>query len=374
MANSSFIEENVNNVLQGDCSDIMQRFPPESVDLIFADPPYNLQLNGELLRPNQTVVDAVRDEWDRFGSFGEYDEFTGRWLSGCRRILKRNGAIWVIGTYHNIFRIGRIMQDLGFWILNDVVWIKTNPMPNFKGTRFTNAHETLILAVKNAGSKYTFHYKSMKAYNDGLQMRSDWEIPICGRKERIMSAGRKAHSTQKPLELLMRVLLSTSSPGDLVLDPFAGTGTTLIAAKQLGRRYIGIERNETYARIALKRLSSVAPHPPGILAYPMERREARIPFGSLVSNGYAAAGETLYSKDRQHSATILAGGAILSGNVSGSIHYVSARLQGKPESNGWSFWHVERNGKLVSIDDLRKKFREEVFASPCPVDWETRQD
>jgi DNA modification methylase len=358
---SAFPGEWMDSVLQGDCLEILPGFPSESVDLIFADPPYNLQLNGELWRPNQTKVEAVNDEWDRFSSFEEYDDFSEKWLTQARRVLKPDGVIWTIGTYHNIFRVGRLMQDLGFWILNDVVWIKTNPMPNFRGTRFTNAHETLILGTKSSRSKNTFHYKSMKAFNDGLQMRSDWEIPICGRNERAITGGRKAHSTQKPKELLRRILLSTSNPGDIVLDPFAGTGTALVAAKELGRRFIGIEKNASYVDIAVRRIASAVQIQPHLLDYPMERKEPRIPFGTLVSNGWVGSGEKLYSKDRQHTAVIMANGTIASGNLNGSIHSVSAALLGKPASNGWAFWYVERGGKLVSIDELRQKWRRAIF-------------
>ncbi|WP_393972061.1 DNA methyltransferase [Oxyplasma meridianum] len=345
-----------NQILCGDTIKTLRVIPDNSVDLIFADPPYNLQLRDELWRPNQTKVDAVNDAWDRFESFDEYDQFSKQWLVECRRVLKEDGVIWVIGSYHNIFRIGKIMQDLGFWIINDIIWIKSNPMPNFRGTRFTNAHETMIFAVKNRDSHYTFHYKSMKAYNDGVQMRSDWDIPICSGEERIRINGQKVHSTQKPEELMRRIIISTSNPGDLILDPFMGSGTTGSVAKLLGRDFIGIERDENYTRVAQERISKVRTLDEDLLDYPLEKRDPRVPFGSLLASGLIYDGETLYSRDRKFHARVLSNATIVSGDAAGSIHQVSALLQGKPNFNGWNFWYVERDGTMVSVDDLRSLF------------------
>lgn len=352
-----------NKIIKGDSIEILEQIPSETIDLIFADPPYNLQLRDELWRPNQSKVDAVTDEWDKFASFAEYDKFSEKWLKECKRVLKNSGAIWVIGTYHNIFRIGKIMQDLGFWFINDIIWIKNNPMPNFRGTRFTNAHETLIYAVKNKASKYTFHYKSMRVYNDDKQMRSDWEIPICSGSERMKVDGEKAHSTQKPEELLRRVILASSNPGDLVLDPFMGSGTTGAVAKLLGRNYIGIEREELYIKVAEERISKVTPLEPQLLLNPVEEKPPRVPFGNLVGSGLVRAGETLFSNDRTESAIVLANGTIESGNIRGSIHSVSAALQKKPKFNGWTYWYVMREDKLVSIDQLRRAYIEKAMDS-----------
>jgi DNA modification methylase len=346
----------LNTIVKGDTVEVLRNLPSNSIDLIFADPPYNLQLREELWRPNQTKVNAVTDQWDKFESFDEYDEFSKKWLSECKRVMKKEGAIWVIGSYHNIFRIGRIMQDLGFWIINDVIWVKTNPMPNFRGTRFTNAHETLVYAIKDRDARYTFHYKSMRAYNNDLQMRSDWEIPICSGEERIRVEGEKAHSTQKPEELLRRVIISSSNPGDTVLDPFMGSGTTGAVSKLLRRNYIGIEREEKYIKVAEQRISKVKPLDPQLLLYPLEEKPPKVPFGNLLASGMIKDGETLYSKDRKFSATVLANATLRSGDIKGSIHSVSAALMGKPAYNGWGFWFVERNGKLIGIDDLRKLY------------------
>lgn len=353
------IESHLDKIIHGDCIEVLKALPDNSVDLIFADPPYNLQLQGELWRPNQTKVDAVVDDWDKFNSFEEYDNFSTQWLKECRRVLKKDGTIWVIGSYHNIFRIGKIIQDLGYWLLNDIVWIKTNPMPNFKGTRFTNAHETLIWASKDKSSKYTFNYKSMKAFNDDLQLRSDWYIPICNGAERIRINGEKAHSTQKPEALLYRIILATTKPGDIVLDPFMGSGTTGAVAKKLGRRFVGIEKESFYIKVANERIAKVEPYSHQTLISPLEAKKPRVPFGNLVENGYIKAGELLLSKDRKYSATVLANGNIVSGELAGSIHSVSAKLVGKPNNNGWTFWYIERNGKLISINQLREEYRKE---------------
>lgn len=354
----TMLEEYKNKIIQGNCIGVLKTIPDNTIDLIFADPPYNLQLQGELWRPNQTKVDAVNDEWDKFASFEEYDRFCQEWLKECKRVLKKDGTIWVIGSYHNIFRIGRIMQDVGLWILNDILWIKTNPMPNFKGTRFNNAHETLIWASKDKDSKYTFHYKTMKAFNDDLQLRSDWYIPICNGDERIKVNGEKAHSTQKPEALLYRIITSTSNPEDIVLDPFMGSGTTGAVAKKLGRNYIGIEKDEFYIKIADKRIEKVKPFSKQTLLYPLDEKKPRVPFGNLIEKGYIQAGELLFSRNKKYSATVLANGSVTStNNTTGSIHSVSAKLIGKTNNNGWTFWYVERKNQLISINELRSEYR-----------------
>lgn len=346
----------LNKIYQGDCIELMKNIPDNSVDLIFADPPYNLQLNGELYRPNQTKVDAVDDEWDKFSTMEEYDKFTYSWMQECRRILKNTGSFWVIGTYHNIFRVGAILQNIGFWILNDIIWIKTNPMPNFKGTRFNNAHETLIWATKSKSSNYTFHYHSMKAMNDDLQMRSDWLIPICQGTERIKINGQKAHSTQKPAELLYRIILSTSNPGDIVLDPFCGSGTTAAVAKRLGRRFISFDKEELYVKIASERVNKIKPIDKKLLEYKVEKRKPKVPFGNLIEKGYIKIGETLFSRDGRFKAIVLADASLVGDGIVGSIHKVSAYYLGKESNNGWSFWYVKRDNKLICIDELRHDY------------------
>jgi DNA modification methylase len=355
------IERYINRIHSGDCIELMGKLDDECIDLIFADPPYFLQLRGDLYRTNQTKVDAVNDEWDKFNGYDEYDNFTYNWLKECKRVLKRDGTIWVIGSYHNIFRAGKIMQDLGYWILNDIVWIKSNPMPNFKGTRFNNAHETLIWAAKSEQAKYTFHYKALKTFNDDKQMRSDWDIPICNGNERIKVNGRKAHSTQKPEELLYRIILSTSNVGDIVLDPFMGSGTTGAVAKRLHRNYIGFEKEEEYVKIATKRIESVKPvEQKQLLEYRIEYKPPKVPFGNLLASGYIKIGEALYSKDREHKATVQADSSLVYEGMSGSIHRVSASILGRKANNGWDYWYVERNGELVSIDHLRQDYRKRI--------------
>ncbi|HSU49546.1 MAG TPA: site-specific DNA-methyltransferase [Segetibacter sp.] len=352
---------NLNSIVLGDCIELLKQIPDNSVDLIFADPPYNLQLNADLYRPNQTKVDAVDDEWDKFDSKEDYDIFCKKWLSECHRILKNTGSIWVIGTYHNIFRVGSIMQDLHFWLLNDIVWIKTNPMPNFKGTRFNNAHETLIWATKSKSSKYTFHYHSMKVMNDDLQMRSDWQIPICLGSERIKVNGQKAHSTQKPEELLYRIILSTSNVNDIVLDPFSGSGTTAAVAKRLGRQFIGLEREAFYVEVANQRLSAITPLENELLNYRVEKKKPKVPFGNLLKEGFIEAGEQLFSKGDKASAIVQADGSLKSGDLVGSIHKVSAAILNKENNNGWSFWYVRRGEGLISIDDLRDEYEQKYL-------------
>jgi modification methylase len=360
------LKENVkafaNRILVGDCIAELKKIPDQSVDLVFADPPYNLQLNGDLTRPDQSKVDAVDDEWDKFADFASYDAFTKAWLGECRRVLKPNGALWVIGSYHNIFRVGTVLQDLGFWVLNDVVWRKVNPMPNFRGRRFTNAHETLIWASRDKSAKYCFHYEAMKIFNDDLQMRSDWTLPLCTGAERLKDEkGDKVHPTQKPEALLQRVMLATSNPGDVVLDPFFGTGTTGAVAKQLGRNFIGIERDETYAAAARARIAAVEPLPLEALKTTIGKRaEPRIPFGTLIERGLVKAGETLYDPSQRIAARVRADGSVASKDNSGSIHKVGAHVQGAEACNGWTYWHVRRGGNLVPIDILRQQVRSEM--------------
>jgi modification methylase len=347
-------------VLDGDCLEWLERLPEGSVDLVFADPPYNLQLNGTLHRPDHSRVDGVEEEWDRFADFAAYDRFTRAWLAACRRVLKPAGALWVIGTYHNIFRIGATLQDLGYWILNDVVWRKANPMPNFHGRRFTNAHETLLWCARAREARYTFNYEAMKALNDDLQMRSDWLIPICGGAERLRDAdGRKAHPTQKPEALLHRIVLASSRPHELVLDPFCGTGTTGAVARRLGRRFIGIERDPAYAALARARIAAVGVAADESLALGSRREAPRIPFGSLVERGLLRPGEVLFDQRRRWTARVRADGSVISAEHKGSIHFVGAQLQGLPACNGWAFWYVERSGSLVPIDHYRQQLRAE---------------
>lgn len=350
----------LDRILVGDCVAELEKLPAKSVDLVFADPPYNLQLAGTLHRPDQSLVDAVDDEWDRFDSFEAYDAFTRAWLLAVRRVLKPDGTMWVIGSYHNIFRVGTILQDLGFWILNDVVWRKTNPMPNFKGRRFQNAHETLIWAARDQGAKkYTFNYDALKAFNEDTQMRSDWVIPICSGGERLKDeAGDKVHPTQKPEGLLHRVMLASTNPGDVVLDPFFGTGTTGAVAKKLGRSFVGIERDETYAAAARARIDAVVPHDAASLALMKSKKaEPRIPFGSLIEAGLIDPGEVLFDVKGRHLARVRADGSLEALGHTGSIHRVGALVQGAEACNGWTYWHASRSGRAVVIDDLRKEMR-----------------
>ena len=357
----------VNEVLVGDCVANLERLPPGSVDLVFADPPYNLQLGGDLTRPNNSRVDGVDDHWDQLGDFAAYDKFSRAGLEAVRRVMKEDASIWVIGTYHNIFRLGTLLQDLGFWILNDVVWRKSNPMPNFRGRRFTNAHETLIWATKHKDSRYTFNYAAMKALNDDLQMRSDWLIPLCTGPERLKKAdGSKVHPTQKPEALLHRVILASSRPGDLVLDPFFGTGTTGAVARRLQRSFIGLERDETYAAAARERIRAVEPADPDAVSVTPSRRDAaRVPFGHLVEQGLINAGEVLVDARKRFAARVRADGTLVAdaqsdGLARGSIHQVAAAVQHLPACNGWTFWHVQRKDKLVVIDALREHLRTQL--------------
>jgi modification methylase len=347
-------------IVVGDCVAEMAKIAASSVDLVFADPPYNLQLQGDLKRPDDSRVDAVDDDWDKFSSFAAYDDFTRAWLIACRRVMKPAATLWVIGSYHNIFRVGTILQDLGFWILNDVVWRKTNPMPNFRGRRFTNAHETMIWAAREAGAKgYTFNYEALKAGNEDIQVRSDWTLPLCTGEERLKGVdGKKLHPTQKPTALLARVILSSSRPDDLVLDPFSGTGTTGAVAKLLRRRFIGFEREEGYATAARQRIAAVEPLPTESLAPFMTAREApRVPFSALIERGLVSAGARLVDAKRRHAALVRADGAVTLGGTVGSIHRIGALAQGLEACNGWTFWHVETTKGLISIDALRAEVR-----------------
>ncbi|MFL6784651.1 MAG: site-specific DNA-methyltransferase [Sphingomicrobium sp.] len=344
-------------ILEGNCIAEMARLPDNSVDMIFADPPYNLQLGGDLFRPEGSRVDAVDDDWDKFESLAAYDDFTREWLEQARRILKDNGTIWVIGSYHNIYRVGALLQDADFWILNDIVWRKSNPMPNFRGTRFTNAHETLIWCAKDEKARYTFNYRAMKALNDDLQMRSDWLLPICAGGERVKGEdGSKAHPTQKPEALLYRILLACTKPGDVVLDPFFGTGTTGAVARRLGRRWIGIEREPAYVKVAHERIASTLPLDESAMkTVPDKREQPRVAFGVLVENGLVPAGTTLTDAKRRWTASVRADGSIVCDIHTGSIHKVGAALQGAPSCNGWTFWHVEQGGSLTVLDALRQQ-------------------
>jgi modification methylase len=359
----SFESTQPSRILLGDCVAEMARMPAGCVDLVFADPPYNLQLQGDLKRPDDSRVDAVDDDWDKFASFSAYDDFTRAWLTACRRVMKPHATLWVIGSYHNIFRVGAILQDLGFWILNDIVWRKSNPMPNFRGRRFTNAHETLIWAARDAEKRdYTFNYEALKAGNDGIQMRSDWFIPLCTGEERLKGRdGKKLHPTQKPEALLARVILAASRPGDVVLDPFCGTGTTGAVARRLQRGFVGIEREADYAAAAQARIAECEPLPePALSAFMTAREAPRVPFTALIERGLVTPGIKLVDAKRRHRALVRADGAIALGEAVGSIHRIGALAQGLEACNGWTFWHVETAGGLTLIDALRARVRAEM--------------
>jgi modification methylase len=347
----------LDRIIMDDCIAAMASLPDACVDMVFADPPYNLQLGGDLFRPEGGRVDAVDNDWDKFDTFAAYDAFTAAWLAEARRILKPNGSLWVIGSYHNIFRVGSLLQDAGFWILNDVVWCKTNPMPNFKGTRFTNAHETLIWASRDEGSKYTFNYRAMKSLNDELQMRSDWSFPICGGQERIKRGGTKAHPTQKPEALLYRILLACTQKGDVVLDPFFGTGTTGAVARRLGRHWIGIERDATYVDVAKERIAAALPLDESAVTTMMSpKSQPKVAFGTLVETGYIVPGTKVFDTKRRWVATVRADGSLVLGTDSASIHKLGAQVQGAPSCNGWTFWHYEVDGVAKPIDALRQTY------------------
>jgi modification methylase len=344
-------------ILQEDCIAAMARLPEASVDMVFADPPYNLQLGGDLFRPEGGLVDAVDDDWDKFETFAAYDAFTRAWLKEARRILKPNGTLWVIGSYHNIFRVGAALQDAGYWILNDIIWRKSNPMPNFRGTRFTNAHETLIWASRSEDSRYTFNYRAMKALNDELQMRSDWLLPICSGGERVKDGGTKAHPTQKPESLLYRVMLACTNPGDVVLDPFFGTGTTGAVARRLGRQWIGIEREKRYVRVARERIASTLELDESAMkTMASKRAQPRVPFGTLVETGLIQPGTVLTDTKRRWQARVRADGSVELGSEAGSIHRIGALAQGAPACNGWAFWHLEEAGGLAPLDSVRQRY------------------
>lgn len=353
-------------IIVGDCIKSMRALDKESVDCIFADPPYNLQLGGDLHRPNNSLVDAVDNDWDQFDSLKAYDDFTKEWLSAARETLKPDGSIWVIGSYHNIFRLGYILQDLGYWILNDIIWRKSNPMPNFRGRRFTNAHETLIWAAKSKDSKYYFNYDAMKSLNEDLQMRSDWYLPLCTGGERLKDdEGKKAHPTQKPESLLHRVLMSSTRKGDTVLDPFFGTGTTGAVAKKLGRNFIGLEADARYAAVAKERIADIDPLADNLIESKPKREQPRVPFGTLVERGLLQPGAVLTDSRKRHKVTVHADGSVMAQNrldkVRGSIHKVGAALQDAPSCNGWTYWHYMKNGKAVPIDTLREQIRAETL-------------
>ncbi len=346
-----------NKILNGDCLKELKKIPSKTFDLIFADPPYNLQIGEKLTRPDSSQVNGVNDKWDRFNSFKHYDDFCKSWLAECKRILKDNGSIWVIGSYHNIFRLGYHLQNLDYWLLNDVIWRKNNPMPNFRGTRFTNAHETLIWASKSKNSKYTFNYQSLKCLNDDLQMRSDWVLPICNGKERLKKKGKKIHSTQKPEALLYRILLATTNKGDTVFDPFLGTGTTAVVAKKLGRKYFGIEKEKAYFNEAKKRINKALEIEDNYLdTIENNKSKPRIPFGSLVELGIIRPGTSLFDPEKKINAKIMADGSIKYKQSEGSIHKIAAKIIGAESCNGWTYWHYNVNGSAVLIDSLRQKF------------------
>ncbi len=347
-----------NKIINGNSLQELKKIPDESFDLVFADPPYNLQLKNQLIRPDRSKVNAVNDKWDQFESFKVYDDFTINWLSECRRVLKKNGSIWIIGSYHNIFRVGAKIQDLGFWILNDVIWDKNNPMPNFRGTRFTNAHETLIWASKDKNSKYTFNYQSLKCLNDDLQIRSTWNLPICNGNERLKENGKKVHSTQKPESLLHRILLASSNKNDLILDPFLGSGTTAVVAKKLGRIFYGIEKDKRYFDAANKRLKRTKPIEDDYLdTLQNNRSKPRIPFGSLVEMGVIKPGTEIYDQKKKVNAKIMVDGSIKYQQSEGSIHKVAAKILGAESCNGWTYWHYQSGNTLKPIDELRQRLR-----------------
>ena len=345
----------LDQILRGDCVEMMRMLPSASIHCVFADPPYNLQLRGELRRPDDSLVDGVDDDWDQFTDFAAYDAFSRAWLTEARRLLRKDGTLWVIGSYHNIFRLGTILQDLGFWILNDIVWRKSNPMPNFKGRRFTNAHETMIWAARGQESRYRFNYAAMKALNDDLQMRSDWLIPLCTGEERLRNEhGLKLHPTQKPEALLHRVMLASTSPGDVILDPFLGTGTTAVVAKRLHRHFVGIERHPAYVEAAWGRVMRAKPAPPGAVEPTPSKRDApRVAFGSLVERGLVPPGTILMDKRRTVAATVCADGTLICGAHRGSIHQVGATVQNAPSCNGWTFWYFDQGGTMLLLDSLR---------------------
>ena len=350
-----------NKLINGDSLKELKKIPDETFDLIFADPPYNLQLKNKLTRPDRTKVNAVNDKWDQFENFKKYDDFTYLWLTECKRILKKNGAIWVIGSYHNIFRVGTVIQNLGFWILNDVIWNKKNPMPNFRGTRFTNAHETLLWCTTSREAKYTFNYQNLKELNEGKQMRSDWYIPICSGKERLRKDNnQRSHPTQKPEALLYRILLASTNKGDLVFDPFSGSGTTAVVAKKLQRNFIGIEKDKDYVKLSKERLKKTQILEENVVTIAKSRKELpKVPFGELVEQGIIPPGAVLTDKKERFKATVSIDGTLKIKDLSGSIHQVGAKIQGLPSCNGWDFWHIKNKSKSVLLDEVRSNYRKD---------------
>ena len=347
-----------NRIVNGNSLEIIKKIPDKTFDLVFADPPYNMQIGEKLKRPDNSKVNGVNDKWDQFLNFKHYDDFCKSWLKECKRILKDNGTIWVIGTYHNIFRLGYHLQNLNYWILNDVIWRKNNPMPNFKGTRFTNAHETLIWASKNKKSKYTFNYQSLKCLNDDLQMRSDWMLPICNGKERLKKDGKKVHSTQKPEALIHRIILATTNKGDLIFDPFLGTGTTAVVAKKLGRQYFGIEKDKKYFLAAYQRINKTNIIKDDYLdTHQNNKSKPRVPFGSLVEMGLIKAGTLLFDQKKKYNAKIMIDGSLKCQKTEGSIHKVAAKIMGTESCNGWTYWHYQSGNNLKPIDKLRERLR-----------------
>lgn len=359
----------MNKILKGDCIELMNSLPEASVDMIFADPPYNLQLGGDLLRPDNSMVDAVNDDWDKFESFASYDQFTTEWLKAARRVLKSTGTLWVIGSYHNIFRVGATLQNMGFWILNDIIWRKSNPMPNFRGTRFTNAHETLLWVAKDEKARVQFNYEAMKELNEGTQMRSDWVIPICNGGERIKINGKKAHPTQKPEALLHRIILSSSGVGDVILDPFFGTGTTGAVAKKLGRNFIGLEMEQDYIDVAQARIDATEELQDKSLSHTLPKKsEPRVAFGELVERGLLQPGDKLFDSRGKNSAKVRADGTLLADDgFAGSIHKVGASIQNAPSCNGWTYWHFEEKGELIPVDFFRTQIRKEMAGDIAPL-------
>ena len=348
-----------NKILLGDSLKILKTIPSKSVDLIFADPPYNLQLKDTLYRPDQTTVEAVTQDWDKFNTYKEYDNFTEQWLKESKRILKKGGALWVIGSYHNILRVGTSIQNHGFWILNDIIWHKTNPMPNFRGTRFTNAHETLLWCTTSREAKYTFNYQNLKELNDGKQMRSDWYIPICSGKERLRkNNNQRSHPTQKPEALMYRIILSSTNKGDIILDPFLGSGTTAVVTKKLQRNFIGIEQDKEYVSLAKKRLKQTKVLNDEVVIMKKSRKDLpKVPFGELVEQGIIPPGAVLTDKKEKYKATVTVDGSLKINNISGSIHKVGARVQGLSNCNGWDFWHIKNKSTSILLDEVRDKYR-----------------
>ena len=349
----------LNSIVQGDSLELLKKIPSKSIDLIFADPPYNLQLKDKLYRPDQTSVEAVTNDWDKFDNYQAYDKFSNSWLKECKRVLKDSGALWVIGSYHNILRLGTSIQNLGYWIMNDIIWHKTNPMPNFRGTRFTNAHETLLWCTTSRKAKYTFNYQNLKELNEGKQMRSDWHIPICSGKERMREANnQRSHPTQKPEALLYRILLASSKKGDLILDPFLGSGTTAVMAKKLQRNFIGFEKDNHYIKLAKKRLNQTKTFTDEVVSMKQSRKDLpKIPFGELVEQGIIPPGAILTDKKERFQATVSIDGSLKLKNLSGSIHQVGAKVQGLPSCNGWDFWHVKKKSSSKLLDEIRGDYR-----------------